>query len=289
MYKLNDKRAVKIFFETMSHENIMKEYAQTLEGSKLNINAVGCCGLVRSKGRIGIERELINGVRVEDEMANGTASPSFFGMKMAEELKLIHSRTANKNIYPDAKNFYLDCAEKCVHDKWLDNNESVKIKKFIEALPVGNSLIYGDYHSNNVLWENNKIRLIDIADALSGHAIYDLLVAALYMHFFMTNPESSLPSTPEKRERRIACWAQLVNTYFELDELKAEDNARAERIIEILDACSLLKLTLAPYSFSNLSQRGKELCVALGKKTFMPVIEKYTGVVTENILDLGKA
>jgi len=31
------------------------------------------------------------------------------------------------------------------------------------------------------------------------------------------------------------------------EELKAEDNARAERIIEILDACSLLKLTLAPY------------------------------------------
>ena len=261
------------FFETMPHENIMKEYAQTLEGSKLNINAAGCYGLVRSKGRIGIELELINGISVEDEMANGTASLKFFGIKMAEELKLIHSRSANSNIYPEAKNFYLDCAEKCVSDKWLTADEGVKIKKFIEALPVGKSLIYGDYHPMNVLWENNKIRLIDIADALCGHQIYDLSVAALYMHFFPMCPESPMVFTPEAASRRVACWAQLVKTYFEL-KAKAEDNARAEKINEILDVCSMLKLTLAPYSLSTLSQRGNELCVALGKKAFMPVIEK---------------
>lgn len=120
----------------------------TLEGAKLNINAVGCYGLVRSKGKIGIDFELINGISVEDEMTNGAASLKFFGIKMAGDLKLIHSQTANSKIYPEAKNFYLDCAEKCVHGKWLTADEGVKIKKFIEALPVGNSLIY--YHLMNV-------------------------------------------------------------------------------------------------------------------------------------------
>lgn len=184
----------------------------TLEGAKLNINAVGCYGLVRSKGRIGIELELINGISVEDEMANGTASLKFFGIKIAEELKLIHSQTANSKIYPEAKNFYLDFAEKCVHGKWLTTDEGVKFKNFIEALPVGNFLIY--YHLMNVLW---AIRLIDISDALCGHQIYDLSVAALYMHFFSLCPESPMVFTPEDSSRRVACWAQLVKTYFELE------------------------------------------------------------------------
>ena len=52
---------------------------------------------------------------------------------MAEELKLIHSQTANSKIYPEAKNFYLDCAEKCVRDKWLTADEGGKIKKIYRS------------------------------------------------------------------------------------------------------------------------------------------------------------
>ena len=110
-----------------------------------------------------------------------------------------------------------------------------KLKKFIEALPVGNSLIY--YHLMNVLW---AILLIDISDALCGHQIYDLSVAALYMHFFPLCPESPMVFTPEAAFRRVACWAQLVKTYFELE---AEDSTRAERInVENIKLILLLKL-----------------------------------------------
>ena len=69
-------------------------------------------------------------------MANGTASLKFFSIKMAEELKLIHSQTANSKIYPEAKNFYLDCAEKCVHGKWLTADEGVKIKNLSKLCPL---------------------------------------------------------------------------------------------------------------------------------------------------------
>ena len=91
----------------MLHENIMKEYSQMLEVSKLNINAIGYYGLVKRRGRIGIELKLINGISVEYKMANGTASLKFFGIKMSDELKLILSRSVNPNIYPELKIFIM--------------------------------------------------------------------------------------------------------------------------------------------------------------------------------------
>lgn len=277
IYRTGDDHVIKLFYDNIPKETIMTEYERTRGANEMNINSVKCYGLVSNKGRIGIEMDLVKGDNLHEEVLKNRSQTAYYGRKMAEELKLIHSKDADVKIFPPISDFYLECAKNCCRDGWISSEEEKKISAFIRAIPQSSSMIHGDYHVLNVMWEDGNIRLIDMANCMSGHPIFDLLISNLYMHFVPVHLEDLCSRfyriTPEEV---LSLWDAFVRRYFE-----TEDEEKIAYINHLLDLYSMLRIILAPYSYKDMTMGQEEYkrFVESGRRVLMPEIEKYTGVL----------
>ncbi len=282
--KVSEDRVVKLFYETVPTEEILREYAQTNEAQNLGLHSAKCFGLVKSQGKLGLELELVKGGSIQDALLEHPEKAREYGRKMAEELKLIHSRTPDRKLFPPVHEFYLDCVEKCCRDGWITPEEEKKITRMVQAVPVCNTMIHGDYHILNIMVQNGEIRLIDMADCKTGHPIFDFMITNLYLHLVaQSRPDEFGKLFKIRREDSLALWDQFVRTYFE-----TEDEREIAAVNDVLNVYSLLKDMLAPYSYDNMDKSLYSLFVNMGRQGLMPNIDRYTGIIPETIAELGK-
>ena len=283
VYKTEEGHAVKIFFETMPYESIIREYEKTCLTKSFGIHSVSCFGLVSWQGKTGIELELVKGTDLQTAMLHDVENSRDYGRRMAEEMKLIHSKTPDKDLFPPIHEFYLDCVGKCLADGWISQEEAGLVESCIRAIPVSDTMIHGDYHTRNIMVEDGELKLIDLADCMSGNPVYDLMITNLYLHFVPAYAPSLFDLFFKiTREQLNDCWDQFVRTYFDTC-----DEARINRINEILNVYSMLKLILAAHSFSNMKEEMLKGIVEMGRTYLMPSIRSYTGVIPEDIRLLG--
>ncbi|MCR4610952.1 MAG: phosphotransferase [Lachnospiraceae bacterium] len=282
--QIAEDRVVKMYFESVPKEEILKEYDQTCEAYRLGINSEQCFGMVTGDNRLGIELEFIKGESLQDAILKNPKNVSEYGKLMAEELELINSKSPNPKLFPPISEFYLDCTKKCCQDGWLTSEEAQKIEKFIQAVPECNTMVHGDYHILNLMYLNNQIRLIDMADCTTGNPIYDLMITNLYMHYAASeHPEDFGMLFKISPEQGLSVWDAFVRCYF-----NTEDEARISKINDILNVYSMLKHILAPYSYDNMDKSMFKRFVEMGRAGLMPKIEEYTGVIPAKITELGK-
>jgi len=279
VYSMGDNKVVKLFYNTISKESILTEYEKSKAAFDLGIDSEKCYGLVLYNDRIGIEFERINGISVENYVIKHNDEAKNCAQLMAIQLKKINSAIPDTNIFPSIKKFYLECIDKCRDDNWISVAESEKLVEFVEAIPECNTLIYGDYHFQNVLIENGRARIIDLADCMKGHPIFDLLVSNIYFHFLpIEHKEIYSMITNLDPEVAEYMWEEFIRVYFEIS-----DDVSLNRIYEIIDVYSMLKIMLAPYSFSNLPKESLKQFVEMGRSNLMPRIDSYIGIIPEGI------
>lgn len=282
--KISDERAVKLYYESMTQEEILEEYVKTIEAQNLGLHCAKCFGMVSYKGRLGLMLELIKGGSIQDVLLAHPELAREYGRKMAEELKRIHSKTPDQKKIPPMNEFYLDCAEKCCRDGWINEEEMRKIKEFILAIPSVNSFLHGDYHFLNLMVHEGEVSLIDMGDCKSGHPVYDLMITNLYHHIMPKfHPEDFGMLFKITREDTLSLWDQFVRSYF-----ATENERQIETINDILDVYSFLKLMLAPYSYDDMDKSLYSRFVNMGRQGLMPYIDRYTGAIPESIAELGK-
>jgi len=56
----------------------------------------------------------------------------------------------------------------------IPDDQAKKLRTLIEAVPKQNSLMHGDYHTNNVMVQNGEPLLIDMDTLCMGHPIFEL-------------------------------------------------------------------------------------------------------------------
>lgn len=286
VYRIAEDRVVKLYFNTISEKSIQTEVDKTMEGNHLSIDAAKCYGLVTCDGRIGLELECINGTTVQEALLDHPELLEEYAKKTALQLRKIHSAKPDSRLFTDVRDFYLSCIQGCEKDGYISESEGTLLRAFVLQVPSCPTMVHGDYHILNIMQEKGKIRLIDLADCMTGHPIYDLLVFHLYMHVMpLAKPElcQKLVGLPSKQ--LLAFNDIFIRTYF---ELPSSDNKAFEKIEKTLDVYSMLKMILAPHSFSNMKPGEGGEFVELGRKQFLPVIKEYTGIIPSDILELAK-
>lgn len=275
IYRTDKDTVVKLFYETIPKDSIITEYEKTCEASRLDINAVRCFGLITYEGKLGIELEMIKGKTIEEDMLENPELIPDYGVLMAKELKRIHSCKPDNTVFLPIHQFYHDCVSKCLSDGWITSSEAEKIEKFINAVPISETMIHGDYHILNLMTEGGRIRLIDLADCMSGNPVFDLLITNLYLHYMPVYlPDFCKVLVKVTPQQLLSCWEQFVRSYF-----GTENEKEIDRINTILNIYSMLKLILAPYSFSNLRKEDCAGIVETGRQGLMLFIDEYTGVL----------
>ena len=172
VYRYDDETIVKTYFAKDALPEIKQERENARKAFVLGINTAIPYGIVRVGDGYGTVTELLNAVSVTKLIRNNPDDMSEAAKYYIDMLKSIHAIHVEDGEVPDMKETAL---------AWVDfvaghipQEQGKKLRALIEGVPKRNTLMHGDYHTNNIMVQNGEPLLIDMDTLCMGHPIFEL-------------------------------------------------------------------------------------------------------------------
>lgn len=172
VYRYDDETIVKTYFAKDSLPEIKQERENARKAFVLGINTAIPYGIVRVGEGYGTVTELLNAVSVTKLICAHPENLSEALGHYVEMLKCVHSTEGEEGDLPDMKQIALSWAEYV--GEHLPKEQGEKLRKLIQEVPKQNTILHGDYNTNNVMVQNNEPLLIDLDTLCMGHPVFEL-------------------------------------------------------------------------------------------------------------------
>ncbi|MBR6534721.1 MAG: anti-sigma factor antagonist [Clostridia bacterium] len=172
VYRYDDETIVKIYFSKDALPEIKQERENARKAFVLGVNTAIPYGIVRVNDGYGTVTELLNAVSVTKLIRNDPDNISEAVKYYTDMLKDIHSITVEDGEVPDMKEIALDWVD--FISAHIPEHQRKKLRDLIEAVPKQNTLLHGDYHTNNIMIQNGEPLLIDMDTLCMGHPVFEL-------------------------------------------------------------------------------------------------------------------
>ena len=172
VYRYDAETIVKTYFARDSLLEIKQERENARRAFILGINTAIPYGIVRIGEGYGTVTELLNATSVSKLIGkneNDLTEPVKYYVDM---LKTIHAITVEDGEVPDMKEIALGWVD--IVTPHIPEEQSQKLRALVEALPKQNTLLHGDYHTNNIMVQNGEPLLIDMDTLCMGHPIFEI-------------------------------------------------------------------------------------------------------------------
>ena len=172
VYRYDEETVLKVYFAKDSLPEIKQERENARRAFVLGINTAIPYGIVRVGDGYGTVTELLNAISVTKLVRNSPddlteAAGYYIGM-----LKSIHAIEVEDGELPDMRETALAWAD--FVSAHIPEEQGKKLRALIEAVPRQNTLMHGDYHTNNVMVQNGEPLLIDMDTLCMGHPVFEL-------------------------------------------------------------------------------------------------------------------
>ena len=172
VYRYDAETILKTYFAKDALPEIKQERENARRAFVLGINTAIPYGIVRVGDGYGTVTELLNAVSVTKLIRNNPDDLSEAVKYYVDMLKSIHATEVEDGEVPDMKEIALDWARfVSVH---IPEDQGKKLISLIEAVPKQNTLMHGDYHTNNIMVQNGEPLLIDMDTLCMGHPVFEL-------------------------------------------------------------------------------------------------------------------
>ena len=172
VYRYDSETIVKTYFAKDALPEIKQERENARRAFVLGINTAIPYGIVRVGDGYGTVTELLNATSVTKLIRNNPEDMSEAAKYYIDMLKNIHSTEVEDGEVPDMKETALSWAD-FVADH-IPAEQGRKLRALIEAVPKRNTLMHGDYHTNNIMVQNGEPLLIDMDTLCMGHPVFEL-------------------------------------------------------------------------------------------------------------------
>ena len=172
VYRYDDETILKTYFAKDALPEIKQERENARKAFVLGINTAIPYGIVRVDDGYGTVTELLNAVSVTKLIRNNPDDMSEAAKYYIDMLKSIHSITVEDGEVPDMKETALAWAD--FVSPHIPKEQGEKLRALIEAVPKQNTLMHGDYHTNNIMVQNGEPLLIDMDTLCMGHPVFEL-------------------------------------------------------------------------------------------------------------------
>ena len=172
VYRYDAETILKIYFAKDALPEIKQERENARKAFVLGINTAIPYGIVRVDEGYGTVTELLNAVSVTHLIRNNPDDLSEAAKYYIDMLKSIHAIGAEDGEVPDMKETALAWADFVAPH--LPDEQGKKLRALIEAVPKRNTLMHGDYHTNNIMVQNGEPLLIDMDTLCMGHPVFEL-------------------------------------------------------------------------------------------------------------------
>ncbi|MBE6777294.1 MAG: STAS domain-containing protein [Ruminococcaceae bacterium] len=172
VYRYDDETILKTYFAKDALPEIKQERENARKAFVLGINTAIPYGIVRVDDGYGTVTELLNAVSVTKLIRNNPYDMSEAAKYYIDMLKSIHAIKVEDGEVPDMKETALAWADFVAPH--LTEEQGKKLRALVEAVPKQNTLMHGDYHTNNIMVQNGEPLLIDMDTLCMGHPVFEL-------------------------------------------------------------------------------------------------------------------
>ena len=172
VYRYDDETILKTYFAKDALPEIKQERENARKAFVLGINTAIPYGIVRVDDGYGTVTELLNAVSVTQLICDNPDNMTEAAKYYIDMLKSIHAIKVEEGEVPDMKETALNWAEFVAPH--LSEEQGKKLCALVEAVPKQNTLMHGDYHTNNIMVQNGEPLLIDMDTLCMGHPVFEL-------------------------------------------------------------------------------------------------------------------
>jgi uncharacterized protein (TIGR02172 family) len=172
VYRYDDETIVKTYYSKDALSEIQQERESARKAFVLGINTAIPYGIVRVGEGYGTVTELLNAVNITKLLCDDSEDIEKLVGYYVDLLKSIHDVEAEDGEFPDMKETALGWAN--FVSKHIPEEQGKKLCAMIEAIPKQNTLLHGDYHTNNIMIQNGEPVLIDLDTLCVGHPVFEL-------------------------------------------------------------------------------------------------------------------
>ncbi|MDO4806565.1 MAG: anti-sigma factor antagonist [Coriobacteriales bacterium] len=240
VYRLDDETIAKIYIPGMSLEFVEHERDMSQKAFLMGVPTAISYDVVKCGDCYGVVFEMLDAKTTAQIIeADPTKIPEV-SAGSARMLKELHQITPGPGAgLPNRKQQFLDWVDSLAER--ITEEEAVKLKAFINAIPDRDTFLHGDYNAKNIMLRNGEYQLIDIGDASVGHPIFDI-VGLMLVYIILPNSQGGR-SAEERRgllgfdfEYAPQVWGTMCATYF---GLRSQEEI-ANKTKQLMPYCILL-------------------------------------------------
>ena len=172
VYRYDNETILKTYFAKDALPEIKQERENARRAFVLGINTAIPYGIVRVGDSYGTVTELLNAENVTQLIRKNPENLEQPVKYYIDMLKNIHATEVEPGQVPDMKQTALAWAD--FVSEHIPEEQGIKLRALVEAVPQRNTLLHGDYHTNNIMVQNGEPLLIDMDTLCMGHPVFEL-------------------------------------------------------------------------------------------------------------------
>ena len=232
VYRYDEELVIKVFNENNTYADVEQEIAKARKAFILGIPTAISFGIVSVGRRYGAMFEMVDSDTVSRCIARSPEQVKVYAGIMADVATVIHGIRA---LPEDGFPYVYDRVRRYISGGIGMEDEALAAKcmKLIDALPITDTLIHGDFHTGNVFMQKGEPLLIDMDRVSMGHPITEL--SDLYYFYVILGEDD--PSVVERFMGFSYDTSKKFFDHFLKQYLKTEDE---ERLREVTLKASLI-------------------------------------------------
>lgn len=250
VYRYDDELIIKVFNGNNTYHDVEQEIAQARKSFILGLPSAISFGIVSVGDRYGAMFEVVDSDTLSRYIARSPGQLDTYAKIMADLALLVHDTkvTEDDGFLPANERVreYISGGV-AIEDETLGR----KCMTLIDNLPVGNTLVHGDFHTNNVFLQDGEPLLIDMDRVSVGNPIIE--ISDLYYFYVILGEDD--PTVVENFMGFSYDTSKEFFTAFLKHYLGTEDE---ERLKEVTDKAALL-------GYSRLIRKFHKTAPAPGK------------------------
>lgn len=172
VYRYDAETIVKLYFNPDALPEIQRERELARKALVLGINTAIPYDVVRIGESYGTVMELLEASSLSELIKKDSEHLEAPLKYYVDMLKQIHSTELRPGEMPDMKQVALGWA--AFDREHLPEELGSKLYAMVQAVPERNTMMHGDYHTNNIMVRDGEALLIDMDTLCMGHPIFEL-------------------------------------------------------------------------------------------------------------------
>ena len=172
IYRIDQDNVVKVYNNADALEDIQYEREVAKLALILGIPTAISYDVVKVDSSYGSVFELLNASSFSRILSSEPEKMDWCVDEYVKLLKTIHATQVPAGKLPDMKETVLSWAR--FMQDYLPEQAGKKLLRMVEDVPHDDHMIHGDYHTKNVMLQNDEVLLIDMDTLAVGHPIFEL-------------------------------------------------------------------------------------------------------------------